>query len=130
VVGSGTGYSAAVLRAIGLRCCAGIRSGAGIRRREGVETVVGELATGWAKGRPYDLILLDGAVEEVPGSLVKQLRDGRLAGRSSTVACRACRRPQRGRRRLRAIADADVDAFLDSNGHGPSLSDIGGEHSL
>ena len=33
----------------------------------------GDLAEGWTKGAPYDLILLDGAVEEVPAALVKQL---------------------------------------------------------
>ena len=83
VVGSGTGYAAALLRAIGVDVVA-LESDptlAGAAHDAGIETVTGELAQGWAKGAPYDLILLDGAVEEVPASLVKQLApEGRLAG--------------------------------------------------
>jgi protein-L-isoaspartate(D-aspartate) O-methyltransferase len=42
----------------------------------GVETVVGALHEGWSKGAPYDLILLEGAVEEVPAALARQLAPG------------------------------------------------------
>jgi protein-L-isoaspartate(D-aspartate) O-methyltransferase len=46
----------------------------------GVELVEGPLAQGWRNGAPYDLILIDGAVECVPEALVAQLADGgRLA---------------------------------------------------
>ena len=45
-----------------------------------MKLVEGPLAKGWPKGAPYDLILIDGAVEFVPDALVGQLRDGgRLA---------------------------------------------------
>ncbi len=45
-----------------------------------VKIVVGPLAKGCKKGAPYDLILVDGAVETVPGALVDQLAEGgRLA---------------------------------------------------
>ena len=46
----------------------------------GFEVVRGPLAKGWKKGAPYDLILIDGAVEQVPKALTEQLADGgRLA---------------------------------------------------
>lgn len=75
VIGSGTGYSAAVLIEIGLDVVAleADEALASAARSVGVDTVVGELAKGWAKGAPYDLILLDGATEEVPNALGKQL---------------------------------------------------------
>lgn len=83
VIGSGTGYSAAVLREMGLEVTA-LESDAGFAAAagaNGVDTVVGELAKGWSKSAPYDLILLDGAVEEVPAALGKQLApEGRIAG--------------------------------------------------
>jgi protein-L-isoaspartate(D-aspartate) O-methyltransferase len=114
VVGSGTGYSAALLRSIGLEVVA-LESDKGLAAaaaEAGIETIVGNLADGWAKAAPYDLILLDGAVEEVPPALIKQLRDGgRIAGAiidrgvSRLVAGRAAS----GAIGLRSIADAEVE---------------------
>jgi protein-L-isoaspartate(D-aspartate) O-methyltransferase len=114
VVGSGTGYSAALLRSIGLDVVAleSDRSLASAAAAAGVETSVGELEMGWAKGAPYDLILLDGAVEEIPAALVKQLREGgRLAG---AVVERGVSRlvigmAAGGALGRRSIADADVE---------------------
>jgi len=83
VIGSATGYSSAILEDVGLDVVA-LESDEGLARLAkdaGVDTVQGDLAKGWAKGAPYDIILLDGAVEEVPGTLAKQLAsEGRLAG--------------------------------------------------
>ncbi|MGA9581202.1 MAG: protein-L-isoaspartate O-methyltransferase, partial [Allosphingosinicella sp.] len=46
----------------------------------GVRFVEGPLAEGFPEGAPYDLILIDGAVQCVPEALVSQLADGgRLA---------------------------------------------------
>lgn len=46
----------------------------------GIDLVEGPLAAGWPESAPYDLILIDGAVESVPDALVAQLADGgRLA---------------------------------------------------
>jgi protein-L-isoaspartate(D-aspartate) O-methyltransferase len=43
--------------------------------------VTGPLVGGWSAAAPYDVILLDGAVEEVPAALLRQLKDGgRLLG--------------------------------------------------
>jgi len=81
VVGCGTGYSAAVLlemglNVIGLECSAELASSA---RENGVDVVEGALEDGWKKGAPYDLILIDGAVEHIPDAIVAQLTDhGRL----------------------------------------------------
>lgn len=81
VIGCGTGYSAAVLEAmgldvVGLECSADLAKRA---RANGIEIVVGPLADGWKKGAPYDLILIDGAIEHIPDGIVAQLApQGRL----------------------------------------------------
>ena len=90
------------------------KSLAAAAREAGIETVVGDLDKGWDKGAPYDLILLDGAVEEIPAALVKQLRDGgRLAG--ATVERGVSRlvigRAAGGVLGLRSIADAEVESL-------------------
>ena len=83
VIGSGTGYSAAVLKEIGLEVVAleSDESLASAAKAAGIDPVVGELAKGWPKAAPYDLILIDGAAEEIPEALGKQLApEGVLAG--------------------------------------------------
>lgn len=81
VVGCGTGYSAAVLKEIGLdvtglECSAELASRA---REMGFDVVEGPLEQGWKKGAPYQLILIDGAVEYIPDAIIAQLTDhGRL----------------------------------------------------
>ena len=83
IVGAGSGYSAAVLQEIGLRVTA-LESAAdliGLGSNSGVNFVQGDLELGHAAGAPYDIILLDGAVEEIPEAIVAQLADGgRLGG--------------------------------------------------
>jgi protein-L-isoaspartate(D-aspartate) O-methyltransferase len=83
VVGAGTGYSAAILAEMGAKVTA-VESApelAAAARSNGVEVIEGSLSDGHAPGAPYDLILLDGAVEFIPDALVEQLRDGgRLGG--------------------------------------------------
>jgi len=81
VVGCGTGYSAAVLREMGLNAI-GLESSADLAahaRENGIDVVEGPLEEGWKKGAPYDLILIDGAVEYLPDMIISQLTDyGRL----------------------------------------------------
>lgn len=113
IVGSGTGYSAALLREIGLDVVAleSDEALAATANAAGIEPISGELSKGWAKGAPYDLMLLDGAVEEIPAALVKQLRDGgRLAGAVSdrSVTRLVIGRVAGGTLGLRSLADADV----------------------
>ena len=113
IVGSGTGYAAALLKAICLEVVA-LESDeelARTARAAGVETVTGNLAGGWAKEAPYDLVLFDGAVEEVPDSILKQLAPGgRLAGAiiDRGVTRLVVGRVAGGSLGLRSLADADV----------------------
>jgi protein-L-isoaspartate(D-aspartate) O-methyltransferase len=82
VVGAGTGYSAAVLAAMGLSVTA-LESSAALAaaaRANGIDAVEGALEAGWKKGAPYDQILIDGAVEYIPHALVEQLANGGRLG--------------------------------------------------
>ena len=82
VVGAATGYSAAVLKAMGLDVTALESSAAlaGAARARGVKIVEGPLEAGWDKGAPYAQILIDGAVEYVPDAIVAQLAEGGRLG--------------------------------------------------
>ena len=114
IVGSGTGYSAALLRSIGLDVVA-LESDASLAAAAngaGVETTVGDLHKGWAKSEPYDLILIDGAVEEVPGAIAKQLREGGLLAGAivdNGISRLVVGRESGGTLGLRTIADAEVE---------------------
>ena len=113
VVGSGGGYSAALLIAIGLAVTAlesdhALATAAG---EVGIATEVGGLASGWAAGAPYDLILVDGAVEEIPAALTNQLAPGgRLGGGlvDRGITRLVVGRLSGGALGLATISDADV----------------------
>jgi protein-L-isoaspartate(D-aspartate) O-methyltransferase len=82
VVGAGSGYSAAVLSAIGLdgvalECSAELAAAA---RSNKVKITEGALEEGYPKGAPYDQVLIDGAVEYIPDAIIEQLRDGGRLG--------------------------------------------------
>ncbi len=89
VVGAGSGYGAALLAACGARVTAleedesllamARTALAGI---SGVDLVAGKLADGWPGAGPYDLVLIDGAADEVPAAIIGQIRTpgGRLVG--------------------------------------------------
>jgi len=82
VVGAGTGYSAAILTAMGLDVVA-VESGAGlaaVAREQSVEVVEGPLEAGFVSAAPYDLILIDGAAEYIPEAIIEQLADGGRLG--------------------------------------------------
>lgn len=82
VVGAATGYAAAVLaRLVKSVVALEVQPELAAFAREalagsGVELVEGPLEAGWAAGAPYDFILIDGAVENVPPGLVTQVADG------------------------------------------------------
>jgi protein-L-isoaspartate(D-aspartate) O-methyltransferase len=82
VVGSGTGYSAAILEAVGLEVVALESSAelAATARQLGVNVVEGPLEAGYRKGAPYDQVLIDGAVEYMPDPIIGQLADGGRLG--------------------------------------------------
>ena len=82
VVGAGTGYSAAVLAAMGLNVTA-LESSSELaaRGRElGIDIIEGPLEAGHKKGAPYHQILIDGAVEYFPEPIIKQLAEGGRLG--------------------------------------------------
>lgn len=80
IVGAATGYGAAVLAACGCRVTALeedpslLALAAAILPIEapGVTLVSGPLAAGWSANAPYDLILIEGAIPEIPPALTAQ----------------------------------------------------------
>lgn len=93
VVAAGPGYGAAVLAACGCRVTALEEDPALIvlarailpSEAPGVTLVTGPLAAGWPANAPYDVILIEGAVPEVPPALAGQLH--RETGRLLAVLC-------------------------------------------
>jgi protein-L-isoaspartate(D-aspartate) O-methyltransferase len=82
VVGAGTGYSTTVLTAMGLDVIA-IESDPGLAtmaRELGVDVIEAPLERGLAASSPYDQILIDGAVDYIPDTIVDQLADGGRLG--------------------------------------------------
>ena len=86
LVGAASGYTAALLDHLAARVVAVEEDAALLTfARENlagsrVELVEGPLNQGWAAGAPYDLIVVDGLIEQVPDALIDQLADsGRLA---------------------------------------------------
>mgnify|MGYP002621637730 CR=1 FL=1 len=84
-VGAGTGYSSAILARIAgfvvaLESDAALAGEAGARLAalgcDNVSVVEGALAAGHAAQAPYDVILIEGAVDEVSPALIDQLKDG------------------------------------------------------
>lgn len=84
-VGTGTGYSAAVLarlagKVVALesdpQLAAAARAALPQAAAGAVTVVEGPLDGGAAKHGPYDVILIEGAVAEVPAKLFAQLKDG------------------------------------------------------
>jgi protein-L-isoaspartate(D-aspartate) O-methyltransferase len=85
VIGAATGYAAAVLARLVASVIAVEEDPALVAIAQGalggtrVKLVEGPLGRGYKPGAPYDLILIDGAVEIVPDALVGQLAEsGRL----------------------------------------------------
>jgi protein-L-isoaspartate(D-aspartate) O-methyltransferase len=86
VIGAATGYASALLAelvesVVALEQDAALLEAARKAPASPRVTIVeGPLGAGWKKKQPYDLILIDGAVELVPQALIDQLADGgRLA---------------------------------------------------
>ena len=85
VVGSGSGYGAAVLASL-VRSVVALESDPGLAARgreqfarlaiDGATQADGPLAQGWPLKAPYEIILVEGAVQVLPGALFEQLADG------------------------------------------------------
>lgn len=85
VVGAGSGYAAVVLSRLAASVvalesndalAATMNEALAAEGAQSVEVVKGPLPAGHVAGGPYDVILLEGSVPEVPGALLEQLRDG------------------------------------------------------
>lgn len=82
VVGAATGYSAAILSKLvaSVTALEDVPELAAVAREAlagtDVDVVEGSLAGGYAAGGPYDFVLVDGAVEEIPQAIVDQVADG------------------------------------------------------
>lgn len=87
LIGAATGYAAAILAMLDAQVVAvEVDEGLLATARSalggvgGVEFVHAALADGHPDGAPYDVLIVDGAVEELPAALVAQLRvGGRIA---------------------------------------------------
>jgi protein-L-isoaspartate(D-aspartate) O-methyltransferase len=87
LIGAATGYAAAILARLGARVTA-VEEGPALAATaretlaglDAVEVVEGPLTEGHAAGAPYDVLFVDGAVEQLPDTLLAQLRPaGRIA---------------------------------------------------
>ncbi|MFC3442460.1 protein-L-isoaspartate O-methyltransferase [Sphingobium rhizovicinum] len=92
LIGAATGYAAALLAELGAQVTAVEEEGGADIAVPGVTVVRGALAAGASAGAPYDVLFIDGAVEEVPAALVQQLgQDARVVtgvvDRSVTRLC-------------------------------------------
>lgn len=102
-IGCATGYSTAVLASlgrsvIGLEPAPELARAARDRLRElGIENatiVEGPLSAGSPEDAPYDVIVLNGSVPEVPESLLAQLKDG---GRLAAILSAGANQASQGR---------------------------------
>lgn len=84
-IGCGAGYAAAILSQIAgsvvaVECDESLAAKATATLADlgydNVAVVTGELEKGYAAEAPYDLIFINGAVEEIPQALLDQLREG------------------------------------------------------
>lgn len=84
VVGAGAGYLAAILAAAGVEVVAleeeaRLETGALAACGGKAEPVHGPLSAGWPAGGPYDVIVIEGAVPEIPAIYATQLTaEGRV----------------------------------------------------
>jgi len=115
VVGAGSGYSAALLHSLGLAVTA-VESDPALlalarAAAPGIDVIEGDFSRGYPAAAPYDIILIDGAVEHIPEAITAQLVEGgRIAAALDDrgVTRLAVGRNAGGRVGLRTIADAEV----------------------
>ena len=87
LIGAATGYTAAVLAALGATVVAVeedaalVAQGRAVTAGMAVEWVAAPLTAGYPAGAPYALVFIDGAVEQIPAAFIEQMADGgRLVG--------------------------------------------------
>lgn len=115
VVGAASGYSAALLNSLGLTVTA-LESDPELAAMAKsvlpeIDVVEGDLAAGYPGAAPYDIILIDGAIEHIPPEITAQLVEGGRIGAVLSdrgVGRLSVGRNAGGRVGLRTIADADL----------------------
>ncbi len=120
LVGAATGYAAAILHDLGAEVIA-LESDAALAAAartalgdEGVTVTTGPLAAGVPADSPFDRIVLDGAIEQLPDALAAQLAEGGVlvcALRDGTVTRLARGVKVAGTLTLRPFADMDAAAL-------------------
>jgi protein-L-isoaspartate(D-aspartate) O-methyltransferase len=119
IVGSGTGYGAAVLAACGVHVTAleedsGLVALAKSANKDAADIafVQGRLAEGYAASAPYDLVVIEGAVPDIPAILGQQVA---ASGRLVTIILAkghagyaALAEPSTGGLRAKAAFDANA----------------------
>jgi protein-L-isoaspartate(D-aspartate) O-methyltransferase len=83
VVGAATGYSAAIAAAVGAAVTA-LEDDARLlpllrMSAAGYDVAEGPLVAGWAAGAPFDVIIFEGAIEQIPPAIAAQLAPGGCA---------------------------------------------------
>jgi protein-L-isoaspartate(D-aspartate) O-methyltransferase len=117
LIGSAGGYTAAILAEIVASVVALEEDGALVESSraalagiDNVEIVEGPLAAGHAAGAPYDVLVIDGAIESVPDALIGQVKSGgRVVG---GIVDRGVTRLASGRR---TDGGFGLAAFVDSD---------------
>lgn len=116
-VGCATGYSTAVLAqlarsVIGLEPEPELAVSAGVALRDlaikNVEIVGGVLDRGYPQGGPYDAILLNGSVQEIPEAFFGQLREG---GRVVAVVTSGVAKTSPGKAYLFVMVDGEASGL-------------------
>lgn len=111
VIGPGSDYAAALLATMGLEVVALDSEKSPAPSASSVTVAAGPLEKGYAKAASYDLILVVGAIEHLPGALVDQLSDGGriVTGLSERGVTRLARGVRTGERlALHPFADAQL----------------------
>lgn len=118
LIGAGTGYAAALLAGIVAEvtaveddCALVEHARAALAGAANVTIVESALAQGHADGAPYDVIIIDGAVQQLPDGIIAQLADGGrlLTGLDDNgVARLAMGRVHAGAFALVPFADTDI----------------------
>jgi protein-L-isoaspartate(D-aspartate) O-methyltransferase len=116
-IGCATGYSTAVLASLG-RFVTGVEpepelakaARAGLQELgiENAQIVEAPLAEGYPAKAPYDVILLNGSVQQVPEALIEQLKEG---GRLAVVLSAGTNAGNQGRAYLFIKVEGDVSGL-------------------
>jgi protein-L-isoaspartate(D-aspartate) O-methyltransferase len=118
IVGSGSGYSAAILAACGVHVTA-LEEDAALTEQarrlatgDGISFVQGRLAEGYAASAPYDLVVIEGAVPAIPDAIGSQVAEGgrlvAIIAAGGAAGYAAIAEPTTGGLRARAAFDASA----------------------